>query len=126
MKVRSALRLVLMAVLLVFAMALTSLAYSTDLYGYVAGLEDGKEYTVAKYNILSDTWGAESSLDSKTKLSSGIWRITEVGGESAELFVEGSENGKINYWGADGVSVGDFFADARETLVPGKWSITMI
>lgn len=123
MKVRSALRLVLMAVLLVFAMALTSLAYSTDLQGYVSGLEEGKEYTVAKYNVVSDTWGAESSLDSKTKLSSGIWRITEVGGESAELFVDSMESGKINYWGADGTSIGDVFGGVKDTLVPGKWTV---
>ena len=123
MKVRNALRLVLMAVLLAVTLALTSLAYSTDLQGYVSGLEEGKEYTVAKYNIVSDTWGTESTLDSNTKLSSGIWRITEVGGESAELFVDSMESGKINYWNEDGTTVGDFFGGVKDVLVPGKWTV---
>lgn len=109
--------------MLALTLALTSFAYSTDLYGYVSGLEEGKDYTYAKYNILSDTWGIEAQLDSHTQLGSGIWKITDSDGKAEELFIASSQSGQITFWDSNTSSVASCFAGKKDSFVPGKWSI---
>ncbi len=119
-------RLFLLAVtvfVLALTLAVTSFAYSADLYGYVSGLEEGKEYTYAKYDPISDTLGIAKTLDSDTQLGSGIWVITEVGSASEELFVPGSESGLINIWDTATDSTGSYLAGKTDNLVPGKWAV---
>lgn len=106
-------------------LSLSCLAYSYDIYGCVVGLEEGKEYTASKYDIISEKWSAETALTDKTQLPSGIWRITEKGGASEELFIGNSKSGMLNYWNAD-KSKGDYnyiVSTPKDGITPGKWSV---
>lgn len=113
------------AAFLITLFTLTTFAYSYDIYGCVTGLEESKEYTVAKYDITAEKWSSESALTNETQLPSGIWRITEKDGDSEELFIGNNKSGMLNYWNAD-KSKGDYsfiVSSAKDGITPGKWSV---
>jgi len=111
------------AAFLITLFTLTTFAYSYDIYGCVTGLEEGKEYTVAKYDITAEEWSSETELTAETVLPHGIWRITEENGGSEELFIGNENSGHINYWNADGSNPGNFLGSAVEGIVSGKWTV---
>lgn len=109
--------------MLALMLAITSFAYSTDLYGYVSGLDADKEYTASKYNVITDTWGVASTLDADTQLGSGIWKITDSDGKAEELFIPSSKSGQVTFWDSNASAVASCLAGKSDSFIPGKWTI---
>ena len=81
-------RVAIAALALALVLAVSSFAaYSFTLEGTVAGLEDGVDYTVAKYDFAGNTYGEFTELTDETVLGAGIWGIKAGDSEPEALFV---------------------------------------
>lgn len=122
--IMSKIRFIVMAVLCLFVLAVGCSAYGVDFYGHIQGLEDGINYTAAKYDVLSDACGMYGKIDSETVLSSGVWAIKADGGEPEYLFVEGEKNGQITFWDTEEDKCNASFGGKSDKPLPGKWTFS--
>ena len=118
-------RIALVAFVLCAALAITSFAYSTDVFGRVSGLEAGVDYTVAQYDFAANAYGEFTELTKDTSLTAGIWGIKAGDAEPEALFVAGSDSGYLNFFSNEtGLQMNDIFAGKNDDYVPGKWTIS--
>ena len=118
-------RIALTALLLAVVLAVSSFAgYSFNLDGTVNGLEDGIEYTVAKYDFTADAYGEFTELTDATELTPGVWGIKAGDADVENVFVSGSQSGHITFWNLENNQPAYNFAGVNDNLVPGKWSVS--
>ena len=76
MSIKKLSRVVIAALVLTLVLALSSFAaYTINIDGTVAGLEDGISYTAAKYDFANNTYGEFTELTDETVLTAGVWGI---------------------------------------------------
>ena len=65
MVIKRVFRILPIVTFLVVLFAFTALGYSYDIYGCVTGLDEGKEYTAANYDIISENGAANQPSQMK-------------------------------------------------------------
>ncbi len=122
-KLSRVLGVVVVALMLAALLAVSSLAYSVDLYGKVTGLDAATEYTYAKYDFAADTWGEFTALDADTVLGQGVYGIKAGDAEPVAIFIAGKGNGEVNFWDDDAAApAGNIYQRSTADFVPGKWT----
>jgi len=108
-------------------LALSALAYGTDLKGRVTGLEDGTGYSYAKYDFESNAYGEFTELTADTELSAGVWGIKAGDTDPEILFVAGIDSGYINFFDCHtGLQKNDIFGGKLDDYIPGKWTFSTV